>query len=87
VSCPLREILLRVPVQRLSMGTRNKRINRDTVAQAGLFVVGSTIALTASFLGIVGLLTGEVAGLATRLPFYVLATAVAFVGSIIVFEE
>jgi hypothetical protein len=69
------------------MGIRNKRFSRDTLAQAGLFVVASTIALTASFLGIVGLMTGEVTGLTTRLPFYVLLTAIAFVASIVIFEE
>ncbi len=47
----------------------------------------STVALTASFLGIVGLRTGAVSGLTTRLRFYVLVTAIAFVGSIVIFEE
>jgi vacuolar-type H+-ATPase subunit I/STV1 len=69
------------------MGMRNQRWSRNTLAQAGLFVVASTIALTASFLGLVGLLTGGVTGLADRLPFYVLVTAVAFVGAIVILEE
>lgn len=61
--------------------------SRNTLARAGLFVVASTVALTASFLGVVGLLTADVTGLNDRLPFYVLAMALAFVGAIITFEE
>jgi hypothetical protein len=66
---------------------RNRRPSRNTLAQAGLFVGASTLALTASFLGVVGLLTGGVSGLTDRLPFYVLVTAVAFVGAIVLLEE
>jgi len=69
------------------MGTRNRRWSRNTLAQAGLFVGASTVALTASFLGVVGLLTGGVSGLTARLPFYVLVTALAFVGAIVLLEE
>ena len=69
------------------MAMGNSRWNRSTVAQAGAFVVLSTVLLTASFLGIVALVTGAVNGLNTRLPFYVLSMAIAFVGAIITFEE
>lgn len=61
--------------------------SRNALARAALFVVASTIALTASFLGVVGLLSGDVTGLNTRLPFYVLVMALAFVGAIVTFEE
>lgn len=38
-----------------------------------------TIVLTAGLVGVVGLLSGDVTGLGGRLPYYVLATAIAFV--------
>jgi hypothetical protein len=68
----------------MALGRRQR--SREVVAQAGLFVVVSTLALTASFLGLVALLTGSVAGIQNRLPFYVLAMAIAFVGSILTLE-
>ena len=68
------------------MVTTSRGWNRNALAQASLFVVASTVALTASFLGLVGLLTGDVAGLTGRLPFYVLVTAVVFVAAIVFFE-
>lgn len=61
--------------------------SQDALARAAVFVVLSTVALTASFLGVVGLLTGEVTGLNDRLPLYVLAMALAFVAAIVTFEE
>jgi len=64
-----------------------RRWGKATLARAGIFVAVSTVALTAAFLGVVGLLTGEVTGLTGRLPFYVLVTALAFVGAIVLLEE
>lgn len=61
--------------------------SRNTLLRAGLFVIVSTLALTASFLGVVGLFTGDVTGWNLRLPFYVLAMALTFVGAIVTFEE
>lgn len=69
------------------MVTTRRRWSRNTLARAGIFVVASTIALTAAFLGVVGLLTGDVTGITERLPFYVLLTAIAFVAAIVTFEE
>jgi len=68
------------------MALWNQRWSQTDVLQAGGFVVVSTLVLTASFLGIVGLVTGQVTGLDTRLPFYVPAMAVAFVGAVFVFD-
>lgn len=65
----------------------NKRWSGNTLLQAGLFVLVSTLALTTSFLGIVGLFTGDVVGWNLRLPFYVLVMALTFVGAIVAFEE
>ena len=67
--------------------TAHRQWSRDALARAALFVLASTVALTASFLGVVGLLSGEVTGLSTRLPFYVLTMALAFVAAIVTFEE
>lgn len=69
------------------MATRNWKLGPQTTARAGLFVVLSTVALTASFLGVVGLFSGRVSGLTTRLPFYVLVMALCFVVAIIFFES
>ena len=50
-------------------------------------VFASTLALTASFVGLVALARGEVAGTAGRLPIYAVAAAVVFVGGVVSFEE
>jgi cyanate permease len=69
------------------MALKQNQWGRNELARAGLFVVASTIALTASFLGVVGLLSGEVTGLNDRLPVYVLTMALSFVVAIVVLEE
>lgn len=48
--------------------------------------VASTLVLTASFVGLVGLADGAVHHTTTRLPIYVTATAAVFVGAVVVFE-
>ncbi len=68
------------------MRTRRRHRSREVVVQAALFVVVCTLALTASFLGLVGLVTAAVDGISNRFPFYVLAMAIAFVGSILTLE-
>lgn len=65
-------------------GTRDR--DSPLLVQTGLFVAASTVALTLSFLGLVALLTGGTSGIEGRLPFYVLALAIAFVGSVVAFE-
>lgn len=64
----------------------SRRWTGETMAQAGLFLVVSTLTLTAGFLGAVALVTGSVVGLTDRLPFYALAMAVAFVGAVMLLE-
>ena len=59
----------------------------DVLVQTGVLIVLSTAVLTASFVGLVGLVTGGVTGLANRLPYYSLALALAFVGGILAFER
>jgi hypothetical protein len=67
------------------MQTRRNR--QQDAARVGALVAGCTAVLTASFLGLASLLTGPPPGLAGRIPFYVLAMAVAFVASVVGFEE
>jgi FtsH-binding integral membrane protein len=45
-------------------------------------IVGFTLLLTASFVGVTAFLAGETAGVGDRVPFYVLAFAAAFVVAI-----
>jgi len=76
-----------MPTSQPQWGTRHDPSSRRELARVGAFVAGSTVALTASTLGAVGLLTGGVTGLGGRLPLYVLATALAFVAAVVTFEE
>lgn len=57
--------------------------NRSVVGRVGLLVVGCTAVLTLSFFGLVAFLTGNTPGVADRIPFYVLGTALAFVASVV----
>jgi hypothetical protein len=66
---------------------RRHRRNREFLARAAAVVVGSTMVLTASFVGVLALVTGRTVGAVDRLPFYVLAMAVAFVIAVMVTEE
>ncbi|MDZ7701984.1 MAG: hypothetical protein U5J98_07890 [Halobacteriales archaeon] len=52
----------------------------------GLLVVACTAALTLAFVGVVSLATGDAGNVGGRVPFYVLGTALAFVGSILVVD-
>lgn len=52
----------------------------------GLLVVACTAALTLAFVGVVSLATGDATNVGGRVPFYVLGTALAFVGAILVVD-
>ncbi|MFC7045880.1 hypothetical protein ACFQH6_11095 [Halobacteriaceae archaeon GCM10025711] len=52
-----------------------------------LVVVASTVSLTASFIGMIALATGQAGQVGARLPFYVLAMAVAFVVAVFLLDE
>jgi len=43
------------------------------------FILGSTLVLTASFVGVLGLSTGELVDIQSRLPLYILGMAAVFV--------
>lgn len=51
-----------------------------------LLVAVSTVFLTASFVGIVSFLSGDIANVRSRLPWYLVVGGLAFVGSIILLE-
>jgi len=57
------------------------------LVRTGALVGLCTGALTAAFVGIASIVTGNAAGVVTRLQFYILAGAVAFVGGLLVLEE
>ena len=76
-----------MPTNQSQWGGTQYQWSRNALARASTFVVASTLALTASFLGVVGLLSGDVTGLGSRLPVYVLVMALAFVAAIITFEQ
>lgn len=69
----------------MAQATRTR--DTDVLVQAAVFILLSTLALTASFLGLVGLLTGSVTGIENRLPYYVLGLGLAFVGAIVALER
>ena len=58
--------------------------DRDMFVRIGLGVVVSTLALTASFVGLMALLTGDAVG--SRIPLYVLTMAIAFVLGVVLLE-
>lgn len=58
--------------------------------QSGPLVAGigvCTVLLTASFLGVVGLVSGEAVGFLARLPLYVLGGSVSFVGVLLTVDD
>lgn len=64
-----------------------RTVDRAMLARTGALVGVCTAVLTAAFVGVVALVSGQAAGVESRLQFYILAGAVAFVGSLIVLEE
>lgn len=59
---------------------------RPVVVRLALLVLGSTLALTASFVGLLALVSGRAAGIGGRLPVYVFVMAVAFVAAVVRLE-
>lgn len=62
-------------------------VDTSTVARAVLPVLGSTILLTASFLGVLSLLTNQTSGFSDRFPIYVLVMAIGFVTALFILER
>ncbi|MFB6104621.1 MAG: hypothetical protein ABEJ57_05985 [Halobacteriaceae archaeon] len=55
----------------------------QTLLTIATLIVASTAILTAAFVGILGLVTGEVTAIGTRLPYYVVLAGLLFVASVI----
>ncbi|WP_247007951.1 hypothetical protein [Halorientalis litorea] len=69
------------------MATANRnQFDVEAVGRAGALVAICTLVLTASFVGVVAIVSGQVADISVRLPGYVLAMAAAFVGTILLLE-
>lgn len=64
-----------------------RTVDRAMLARTGGLVGVCTAVLTASFVGVVALASGNADSVGSRLQFYILAGALAFVGSLLVLEE
>lgn len=67
------------------MGIGQQR--RSFLTRALLLIGVSTFVLTASFVGILAILSGSSTGLSDRVPFYLIVLGLAFVGTILLLEE
>ncbi|MEF8853839.1 MAG: hypothetical protein V5A44_09745 [Haloarculaceae archaeon] len=70
--------------------SRNSLFDRGRLVGTGPLVAaiaGCTLVLTAVFVGVVALASGQTVGLVGRLPLYVLATAVAFLAVLLVADH
>ena len=67
--------------------SRNTLLERRTLARAGPLIGVCTVALTAAFVGVIGLASGATGGVVGRLPLYVLASAVLFVATLLAAED
>lgn len=59
---------------------------QQMVLRIAVLIVISTVILTASFFGVIAAASGEISGLDTRMPFYLLASAMVFVSTIVLLE-
>ncbi|UWG47734.1 putative membrane protein [Halanaeroarchaeum sp. HSR-CO] len=69
------------------MNSPGQSFDVGTVGRAVIPIIGSTILLTASFLGILALLTNQANGFADRFPVYVLLMAIGFVAALFLLER
>jgi redox-regulated HSP33 family molecular chaperone len=65
---------------------RGRRFDAESLGRAGALIAVCTLVLTASFVGLVALVSGEAVGLSERLPAYVLGMATAFVAAVLLAE-
>jgi hypothetical protein len=68
------------------MSARSSSLLNNFFVRIGLLFGVSTLLLTASFIGIVAFVTGEVTNVSARLPWYIVAVALSFVASIVLLE-
>ena len=69
------------------MSGLGESIDTGTVARAIVPIAGSTVLLTAAFLGVLAVLTNQVSGFTDRFPLYVLLMAVGFVAALFLLER
>ena len=69
------------------MSGLGESIDTGTVARAIVPIAGSTILLTAAFLGVLAVLTNQVSGFTDRFPLYVLLMAIGFVAALFLLER
>lgn len=69
------------------MSGLGESIDTGTISQAVVPIVGSTLLLTAAFLGVFAILDGQVSGFTNRFPFYVLLMAIGFVTALFLLER
>lgn len=62
-------------------------MERTFARRAVALVAGSTVVLTAAFVGVVALTQGQTPGVRNRLPFYVFGAAVIFVTTLVSLED
>lgn len=67
-------------------GPMRRRGDRFLV-RVGVLIVIATVFLTASFVGIVGFISGDITGFGGRVPWYIIAAAVTFVAAVVLLEE
>jgi len=53
----------------------------------GALIVACTLLLTINFVGIIAALSGDITGLDTRIPWYLLVAAIIFVATIVLLES
>lgn len=69
------------------MPSLEESLQAGTAARVVVPVLGSTVLLTSSFLGILALITGRAPGFSTRFPYYVLLMALGFVAALFLLER
>lgn len=74
-----------VPHDSLHMGIPDE--TQGFVVRALLLIGISTFVLTASFVGILGIVTGRTNGVGGRLPYYLIIMGISFVSTILFLEE
>lgn len=64
----------------------NEVPDRDFFVRVGVLIATCTLLLTASFVGLLAFVSGEITGVQGRIPWYLNVGAFAFVGTIILLE-
>lgn len=68
------------------MSSSHQSRDDNFFARIVALIAVSTVFLTASFIGIVSFLSGDIENVSTRLPWYLVVGGLSFVGSIILLE-